>query len=283
MKKTLFFLGILTLSIYGFSQESFQVRYDYDASGNANFIADNYTKIPVYVSLNFSYLDYASFMEELPYIKRIEPGTSPLFTIYREQGQPSPSFNIEVKWYPSHPSPEVDPEYPYLIPVKPGVSVKISDDITNGNSRSVGFIPEGSSEICAARKGVVVKIMGNNHPDLPLKNQQLNLVQVLHEDGTIGEYFHFGYREINCQPGETVIPGQVLGKAARLSDGNPYFGFSLFHSDLYSDTPKFLIPEFFKEGDDISQLENGKSYKAVQDDKIVRRELTRKEKKALKK
>ncbi len=265
------------------AQSNFQVRYDYDASGNANFMADNYSDFPVYVALNFSYLDYASFMGELPYIGRIEPGTRSLFTIYREPDQPGPQFHIEVKWYPSHPSPDTDPEFPYLIPARPGTTVTCSSLDTYGNERSVGFEMEGSAEVCASRKGVVILVVENHDPAGPVGGQQMNRLQVLHTDGTVGEYVHFDFRGIACQPGQTVIPGEVLGRAAPLQNGTFFVGFSLSHSSLYSDTPKTLIPEFYLGESGVSPVETGKTYRPVHDMKIIKKELTGKERRALKK
>ncbi|NQU86395.1 MAG: hypothetical protein HQ541_11595, partial [Mariniphaga sp.] len=199
MKKVYVLLFFTILLLNSFAQSNLQIRYDYDAAGNANFVADNFTNVPVYVVLNFSYLENASFSEDLPYIKRIKPGTSPLFSIYREIDQPSPQFNIEVKWFMAHPSPEVDPEFPYLIPTVAGTEVVISSALVEKNSRSVGFEIIGSVEICASRKGIIVKVIGNNNPELPIESgKQFNSVQLLHEDGTIGEYFNFAFRGISC-------------------------------------------------------------------------------------
>jgi hypothetical protein len=264
------------------AQSNYQVRYDYDASGNANFMADNYSDVPVYVALNFSYLDYASFMGELPYIARIDPGTHSLFTIYREPGQPGPQFHIEVQWYPSHPSPETDPEFPYLLPAKAGTMVACSSVVDSRNERSVGFEMEGSGEVCASRKGVVIRVVEHNDPTGPMENQPMNRLQVLHADGTVGEYVHFAFRGITCQPGQTVIPGEIMGRVAPLPNGKFFVGFSLSHSRLNSEIPKFLIPEFYLGESGVSQVESGKTYRSVHDTKIIKKELTGKERRALK-
>ncbi|MBN1819966.1 MAG: hypothetical protein JXR31_10250 [Prolixibacteraceae bacterium] len=284
MKPTITLLCFMLPGLWLSAQNEYQVKYDLDAVGNVNFSADNYSTFPVYVALDFSYLENASFSEKLPFIKRVNPGTNSLFTIYCETDMPGPDFNIEIKWFISDPSPEVDPEYPYLIPVSSGSEVLVTSEIEKENNRSIGFELIGSDEVVASRKGIVIRLINNNHPNLPTeKGKQFNLVQLLHEDGTIGEYYNFAYHQINCKLGQTVLPGQIIGKANRIENNNYMVGFSLFHSDLNSKNKIFLIPEFLLEGSKISQVEMGKVYKSVQDEKIIIKELSGKEKREYKK
>ena len=276
--------GILIFLLYtGASpQNSLQVRYNYDSAGNANFIADNYTNIPVYLALDFNYLENASFSYDLPYIKRIEPGTTELFVIYKEPDQPGPRFNIETRWYMSNPEPDTDPGFPYLIPAKGGTTVRISPVRAGENSRSVGFVLLGSGEVHAARKGVVIRVFGQNDPRLPLEGQvKQNFIQILHKDGTVGEYSNFAFNRIICKTGQEVIPGQILGEAARV-EGNYFIEFSLFHSDLNSENPKYLIPEFYLGKDRVTQLDESEEYKSVHDNQVIVKELSRKERRDLK-
>ncbi|NQU86518.1 MAG: hypothetical protein HQ541_12225, partial [Mariniphaga sp.] len=88
---------------------------------------------------------------------------------------------------------------------------------------------------------------------------------------------------ISCNVGQTIFPGQKLGRAARLPDGNYYVGFSLFHSDIYSKNQRYIVPEFYLKESNITQLDISGKYKSIHDEKIIIKELTRKERKSLKK
>jgi len=275
---------LLIVATCVFSQNHLQVHYDYDAMGNANFIADNYMAVPVFVVLDFSFLEYASFSEELPFIKRVEPGTTPLFTIFREPDQPSPHFNIEYKWYMSHPSPETDSHFPHLIPGRNGSSVKIADIKQLIKSRMVGFDLLNSGKVYASRKGVVRNLYENADPRFRMEDsRKQNFIHILHDDGTIGEYINFKYKGINCEIGQKVIPGQELGMAENGPDGYPLIGFGVFHNDLYSENLRYLVPEFYQENEGVSQLSVSGEYKVVHPEELIIKELSRKERRALKK
>jgi hypothetical protein len=264
-----------------FSQGDVQVRYDYDASGNATFGADNYTNVPVYLVLDFSFLNNASFSENLPYIKRIDPGSTELFIIYKELEQPSPDFNIEYKWYNSNPAPKIDDGFPYLLPAKPGTITKIINIKAHSRDRAIGFELVSSDEVFAMRKGVVVDVKENSNLNLD-DQKQLNYVHILHVDGTIGEYFNFAMNGVDCIVGEKIIPGQKIGKAHSAMNELAVIGFTLFHSELASKRVRYIIPKFYLGKSKGEQLSVGYEYKSLHPTNIVGKELTRKEKKSLK-
>jgi hypothetical protein len=278
-----FILAIFIYSgITALAQNNVRVKYNYDASGNAGFMAENYTAVPVYISLDFSYLRNASFSDPLPYVKRVEPGSTSLFTIYREPDMPAPDFNIEYSWFPSNPKPEIDPDFPYLIPAKEGTTVSIDGARPGWENRPVVFALKQTNEICASRKGIVVNVVDSVTKEMSAANPKLlNYLDILHDDGTIGEYINFAYRGVSCEIGQKVFPGQVLGKTFD-SGGNGLIGFRLYHHQLSSKTVRFLIPEFYNESGKVEQLTINKSYRSVHPSEIIEKELSRKEKKSLK-
>lgn len=283
MYRAILFSILIYSGIMAAAQGNVSIKYNYDASGNASFTAENYTPVPVYIVLDFSYLRNTSFSEPLPYIKRIEPGSTSLFTIYREPDMPAPDFNIEYQWFPSNPRPEIDPKQPYLIPAKEGTSVRISGARPGWENRPVVFVINQSDQVCATRKGIVVKVISNITGDMSAGNQGLlNYIDILHDDGTIGEYINFAYRGIACEIGQKVFPGQVLGKAAPDANGNGLLGFRLYHHNLSSKNPRYIIPEFYTETGKTEQLTVDRSYRSVHPAEIIEKEMSRKEKRSLK-
>jgi hypothetical protein len=283
MKPLIAGLFLLLFFLKSYPQNNVQVIYNYDASGNALFSAENYLAIPVYLVLNFNYLNYASFSEDLPYIKRINPGSTQLFTIFREPNQPNPNFNIEYKWYHSHPAPETETHFPYLIPAKPGTIVKVTDFNIKGEYKAIGFILEQSDEVFAARKGIVVNISEDFDPAVAASNQnRQNFVHILHDDGTIGEYINFTFKGVDCEIGQKIFPGEKIGKAAASAGSLPVIGFALFHESLNSKNFIYLLVEFSLDKSKTSLLTYGNEYKVVHPEETIAKELSRKEAKSLK-
>jgi hypothetical protein len=283
MKRLIFVLPLVFIFLKSYPQNNVQVSHNYDASGNAIFTADNYLPVPVYLVLNFSYLNYASFSGDLPYIKRVDPGSTQLFTIFRDPGQPSPNFNIEYKWLSSNPNPKVDLHFPYLIPAKPGTLAKVTEIITKTGNKPSGFVLEQPGEVCASRKGTVINVSEEFDPSLfdGGQNRQ-NFVDILHDDGTIGEYTNFAYKGVDCEVGQKVFPGQELGKAAPIKGNPPVVGFSVFHESANSKNMIYIPVEFCIDKSKVSGVGYGKEYKVANPIEIVTKELSRKEQKALK-
>ena len=75
-------------------------------------------------------------------------------------------------------------------------------------------MPEGTP-IVAAREGRVIRVaqgFSEGGPNEALRNQA-NVVEVLHEDDTLGQYVHFRNRGVTVREGETVAAGTLLGYA----------------------------------------------------------------------
>ena len=75
-------------------------------------------------------------------------------------------------------------------------------------------MPEGTP-IVAAREGVVIRVaqgFSEGGKDEGLRSKA-NVVQVLHADGTIGEYVHFMNQGVAVRMGERVAAGKLLGYA----------------------------------------------------------------------
>ncbi|HSH19207.1 MAG TPA: hypothetical protein VLA03_02065, partial [Draconibacterium sp.] len=108
-------------------------------------------------------------MESLPYVKKLDPGYTGLFTLSREMDMDAPYFIFEIKTFRSNPIPEINLDFPYLVPFKPGAMVKPFDvkeiDGFWGNEtpkswRATGFIAQPGEPVYAARQGQIVEIVG---------------------------------------------------------------------------------------------------------------------------
>ncbi len=291
MKTFILLLAFSNVCIYSFGQKEVELKHDYDAVGDAHIRAYNHTNTPVYVVFDFAYLELASFNEDLPMIKRVEPGISEFLVVMKEYEEGSPRFNYTYKWYKAHPKPNIDERFPYLFPVEKGKETSsfhietpesfMGTGIT-GKWYSLGFKMEKSTAICASRKGVVVKAI-SNVPEIDSgskKYQQVNnLVRVLHEDGTMAEYTNFAHNKVYYQVGETIYPGDILGEVNTAMQPFPFAGFTVFHADMRSRNWKTIIPKFHLKGEKTVKILAPGVYTSEHIDKIIGLEMTRREKK----
>jgi len=73
-------------------------------------------------------------------------------------------------------------------------------------------MPEGTP-VLAARAGVVIRAVDEYSEGRldPALLDKANLVRVLHDDGTMGEYLHFKHAGVAVKEGERVAAGRILG------------------------------------------------------------------------
>lgn len=107
-------------------------------------------------------------------------------------------------------------------------------------------MPEGTP-VVAARGGTVIQVVasftvGGEDPALRDKG---NVVRVLHDDGTIGDYVHFKYQGVAVREGEAVKPGTLLGYAGStgLSSG-PHLHFAVTRVVLQGDALEVVSEPF---------------------------------------
>jgi murein DD-endopeptidase MepM/ murein hydrolase activator NlpD len=72
-------------------------------------------------------------------------------------------------------------------------------------------LPDGTP-VYAARDGIIINVRHDNFrgaPD-PAMYDQANVVQILHDDGTIAVYAHLHWESIRVQPGQSVRRGEYI-------------------------------------------------------------------------
>jgi murein DD-endopeptidase MepM/ murein hydrolase activator NlpD len=111
------------------------------------------------------------------------------------------------------------PHEPYRAPFALGASFRVSQAypvrISHNTAESQYAVdiavPDGTP-IYAAREGTVINV----HHDFfrgaadAVMLDQANVVEILHDDGTIGVYAHLHWESIRVQPGQSVRRGQYI-------------------------------------------------------------------------
>lgn len=281
----LLFLGVVC-SVHA---QLVDVQADYNSLGDCVFSANNNSKAPVYLQLNFADLQNTSFPETLPYVKRLEPGFNALFTLQRDLNADVPRFTYDVKSFRSNPMASVDLQFPYLIPFSPGSKIRVFDvpDINGfrGSTKlkswaATGFYAKAGDAVYASRKGIVVEIARAERNDDALNwyNAWNNTITVLQPDGTLLCYKNVVDKTKSLKVGQSIYCGQLIGQVA--PDVSAVL-LLIYYDSLTSKNLKFIIPEFVVTEGKYEILNSISEYTVIHP-KIVRGlEMSKREKKKL--
>ncbi len=281
----LFFILFFSVALFQASAQSVEVQYDYNAMGDCIFGAYNNTKAPLFLHLNFADLENTTFGEPLPYVKRLSPGFTNLFTLLRDPDGGVPRFNYEIKVYRSDPMAKINLKFPYLIPFEQGRQVRVFDveeiDGFWGSEgldswSASGFYANPGDKVFASRNGVVVEITGAQRTGEPSSwyNTWNNVITLLQPDGSLICYRNVVDKDNSLSIGDEVFAGQQIGQVAKGADNLKLL---IYHESMFTDEPLFLIPEFVINETQQGILSSTTTYTIIHPDEIRGLEMSKKE------
>ena len=250
MYKTIVFL-IFNLTFAEIKAQLVEVQYNFNNIGDCIFGANNYAKTPMFLNLSFTNIEYTTFEEPLPYVKKLDPGFTGLFTLLREEDK-APQFIFDIKTYRSNPVPDVNLDFPYLIPFAPGTRVK-PVDVTNmvgfwgaeepKSWKATGFVANPGEPVYAARQGQIVEIVGDSRSgDSKLwYHTWTNAITLLQPDGTLITYKNVIDKDKKLELNQKIQAGEILGEVAPNSSE---IVLTMYHNTLTSSDLQFVIPLF---------------------------------------
>ena len=284
-----FITCFLMMSVFRGAAQSVEVQYDYNATGDCIFGAYNNSKAPLFLHINFADLENTSFSEPLPYVKRLNPGFTNLFTLLRDPDGGVPRFNYEIKVYRSDPMARIDLEFPYLIPFEEGRRVKVFEvDEIDGfwgsegldSWSATGFYAQPGDKIFASRNGVVVELTGATRSGDPSGwyNTWINAITLLQPDGSLICYHNVVNSAKSMKVGDQVYAGQEIGQAAKGTDNVTVL---IYHESMFTKYPLFVIPEFVVDEGEQHILSSTVTYNVVHPDEIRGLEMSKKERRQI--
>lgn len=284
-----FFLFLFSFSIFSVNAQLVDVQADYNAIGDCIFSANNNSKAPVYLHLNFADLQNTSFTESLPYVKRLTPGFNALFTLQRDLDADVPRFNYEVKSFRSNPMAIIDLKYPYLIPFSESEKIRVFD-VENingfrGSSKldswsATGFYANAGTAVHTSRNGVVVEVVGakRNEDSQTWYNGWNNNITVLQSDGSLICYRNVVDKLKKIKVGQTIYAGQVIGEVAQ---GANSVLLLIYHHSINTKGLIFIIPQFVVKEGKNQILNSASEYNVEHPISIRGLEMTKREKKKI--
>ncbi len=114
-----------------------------------------------------------------------------------------------------------DTSYVYRLPYEKGKAHLIVQGyfgrFSHKNRIAIDFKMKKGTKVCAARDGVVVRVVQNNTKfgSSPRFMPYANLIVIQHADGTRAGYWHLKHNGSFVKVGDTVKRGQVIGLSGR--------------------------------------------------------------------
>lgn len=284
MLKAFLFTGFL-FAFLVVKAQLVQVEYNYNNVGDCILGAHNQAKTPLFLNLWFTTLENTTFREPLPYVKKLDPGFNPLFTLPRESEEGAPYFIFQTKIFRSDPRPEINLNFPYLVPFAPGAKVKPVEvnnidgfwgTETPKNWKATGFAASPGTPVFAARQGQVVEIAGARRTgdSQTWYNTLTNSVTLLQPDGTLITYKNVIDRQQSILLNQKIQAGEILGEVA---PGSNEVVVVVYYYSLYADGLQFIIPQFLTAPDKTEIVNSAQTIEVIHPDEVRGLEMTKKE------
>jgi murein DD-endopeptidase MepM/ murein hydrolase activator NlpD len=174
------------------------------------------------------------------YPATLEPGTRQLILEAQHGGDARPE--LQFGWSVALGSPQAthNPTRPYRAPFAVGTSYRVSqaypDHVTHGTPDSVYAIdialPDGTA-VYAARPGTVINVRhdGFRGGTVSAMADQANLIEILHDDGTIAVYGHLHWDSIRVHIGQHVALGEYIADSGNTGfSSGPHLHFAVWRN-----------------------------------------------------
>jgi murein DD-endopeptidase MepM/ murein hydrolase activator NlpD len=277
--KKLFTIIILIFSLLFVNVSVFAEKYysenavcvENRAKGNTTaFYIENLLFSPLTIKISFDKLENMKADVELPYtVVVLGKSKQKAFSINPINLNKRYNYYFRYNWHLGSKDAVHDDTVVYMLPYSSKKKFQIIQGYNSTFSHygqeqySLDWdMPEGTP-LLASRGGIVVMTEGkfNEHgTDKDYYTNRGNYIRILHDDGTIGEYYHFKYKGVKVKIGEKVKAGQLIGYSGNTGYSTcPHLHFDVFKAkDAYK---KETIPVKFKtKSGKIITLKEGSVY-----------------------
>jgi murein DD-endopeptidase MepM/ murein hydrolase activator NlpD len=193
-----------------------------DDAGSTQLIAINDCLCVATFQVTIVHSDFTSVPNGADYRATLQPGTRRTLVQAKRTGMESP--DLRYVWRAALGSPEAvhNPQHPYRVPFGVGSTYLVSQSYPSRVTHTTAdsqyavdiALPDGTP-VYSAREGTVI----NARHDLfrgaaaPVMLDQANVIEILHDDGTIAVYAHLHWDSIRVRIGEHVARGQYIANS----------------------------------------------------------------------
>lgn len=209
-----------------------------DLADATRFTARNGCLCPVLVRLVFASSALADVPAGAVYLATLAPGAEALVL----EASADPQHSLRYRWSATLGSPQAQhhPPRPYRPPFAAGASFRVSQayptHITHVGADSRFAIdiamPDGTP-VYTAREGLVINVRHDaflGAPD-PALLDQANVVEILHDDGTVGVYAHLHWDSIRVRIGQRLERGEYLADSGNTGfTSGPHLHFAVWRN-----------------------------------------------------
>ncbi len=261
--KTIFFFSILFFSYFSLAQPKIEINAQQTIDGFVLHATNlEYSAVSVKLKLNLKNLSSSKGDEFIAVI----PNNTVQFAIaelnkLNEYAGYSYSYDV-TSTFGDVTIDSYDSNYKYSLPFDKGKEFQLQQGYfgkyTHQNERSLDIEMPIGTNVCAARKGIIIKqVDGNNsYCSKPSCTNFNNYIDILHDDGTIANYSHLKYKSCKFKVGDSVNEGDFIAE----SDQTGYTSGPHLHFVVY--LPAFenrkSLPTLFK-------INNGNEFTLLQE------------------
>lgn len=232
------FLLLLLAPTFALCQEDPIKIYDERGDELITVYADNKESYPFTINLQ---IDYQGLRPKEPIPKYVVvQGNQQAFIVAELIIPKNKGWKISYRFQYMEGDANADHEddFVYQLPFEAGNTFTLTQGY-NGKATHQGInaldftMPEGET-VVAARGGVVVKIKEDSNRGCPSSwcLNQGNFVRILHDDGTMAEYYHLQKNGATVEVGDVIKQGQPIGKSGSTGFASgPHLHFIVFKTD----------------------------------------------------
>jgi len=210
-----------------------------DTDATTQLIGVNECLCVVTLRVSIEQSDFAEISRGHAYQASLEPGArQALVSAPHVSGQ----GRLRYSWTVALGSPKAvhSPARPYRAPFAVGETFKVTQayptritHVTPDSAYAVDFALPDGTPVFAAREGTVINVRHDSFRGAPLPAMldQANLIEILHDDGTIGVYGHLHWDSIRVHIGQRVARGEYIANSGNTGfSTGPHLHFAVWRN-----------------------------------------------------